>query len=112
MLCEEEPAVDELPYWETNNRYLERLEPEKLQDVINCLCRRLLRSRTFENMCIRGRYWQVIIDGTQLYSSQKELDGKSLHRTHNRGTEKECRENYHYFFERSESTERYARISF
>ncbi|GFI61789.1 hypothetical protein IMSAG049_00958 [Clostridiales bacterium] len=99
MLCEEEPAADELPYWETINRYLERLEPEKLQDVINCLCRRLLRSRTFEDMRIRGKYWQVIIDGTQLYSSREELDGKSLHRTHNRGTEKEYREDYYYVLE-------------
>lgn len=98
-LCAEEPVVDELPYWETINRYLERLEPEKLQDVINCLCRRLLRSRAFEDMRIRGKYWQVIIDGTQLCSSRRELDGKSLHRTHNRGTEKECQENYYYVLE-------------
>lgn len=68
-LCKEEAVVDELPYWETINRYLEKLEAENLQDVINCLCRRLLRSRVFEDMRIRGKYWQVIIDGTQLCSS-------------------------------------------
>lgn len=98
-LCGEEPAADELPYWETINRYLERVEPEKLQDVITCLCHRLLCSRAFEDMRIRGKYWQVIIDGTQLCSSRKELDGKSLHRTHNRGTEKEYQENYYYVLE-------------
>lgn len=42
---------------------------------------------------------QVIIDGTQLYSTQRELDGKGLHRTHNRGTEKEYQENYYYVLE-------------
>ncbi len=42
---------------------------------------------------------QVIIDGTQLYSTQRELDGKILHRTHNRGTEKEYQENYYYVLE-------------
>ena len=99
LLCKEEPAVEELPYWETINRYLERLEPENLQEVIHCLCRRLLRSRVFEDMRIRGKYWQVIIDGTQLYSTQRELDGKILHRTHNRGTEKEYQENYYYVLE-------------
>lgn len=98
-LCGEEPAVDELPYWETINRYLERIEPEKLQDIITCLCNRLLRSRAFENMRIRGKYWQVIIDGTQLCSSQEELDGKSLYRTHNKGTQKEYQENYYYVLE-------------
>ena len=87
MLCGEDPAADELPYWETINRYLGRLGPEKLQDVINCLCRRLLRSRVFEGMRIRGKYWQVIIDGTQLYSTRGELDGKSLYRIHQKETE-------------------------
>ena len=98
-LCGEEAAVDELPYWETINRYLERLESEKLQEAINSLCRRLLRSRAFEDMRIRGKYWQIIIDGTQLCSSRRELDGKSLHRTHNRGTQNEYQENYYYVLE-------------
>ena len=98
-LCKEEAVVDELPYWETINRYLEKLEPENLQDVLNCLCRRLLRSRVFEDMRIRGKYWQVIIDGTQLCSSRGELDGKSLRRIHNKGTGKEYQENYYYVLE-------------
>ena len=98
-LSVEEQTVEELPYWETINRYLEKVDPEKLQDILNRLCSRLLCSRAFENMRIRGRYWQVIIDGTQLCSSRRELDGKSLHRTHNRGTEKEYQENYYYVLE-------------
>lgn len=48
---------------------------------------------------IRGKYWQVIIDGTQLCSSRGELDGKSLHRIHNKETEKEYQENYYYVLE-------------
>ena len=99
MLCNEEPTVDKLPYWETINRYLERLEPDNLQEVIHCLCRRLLQSQAFETMRMRGKYWQVLIDGTQLYSTRRELDGKSLHRTHHRGTEKEYQENYYYVLE-------------
>lgn len=91
--------MEELPYWETINRYLEKVDPEKLQDILNRLCSRLLCSRAFENMRIRGKYWQVIIDGTQLCSSRRELGGKSLHRTHNRGTEKEYQENYYYVLE-------------
>ena len=59
-LCGEEPAVDELPYWETINRYLKRMDPCGLQEAINSLCRRLLRSRAFEDMRIRGKYWQVV----------------------------------------------------
>ena len=98
-LCGEEPAVDELPYWETINRYLKRMDPCGLQEAINSLCRRLLRSRAFEGMRIRGKYWQVIIDGTQLYSTRGELDEKSLYRIHQKGTEGEYRENYYYVLE-------------
>ena len=97
-LCGEEPAVDELPYWETVNRYLKRVDP-CLQGVINSLCRGLLRSRAFETMRIRGKYWQIIIDGTQLYSTRNALDGKSLYRIHRKGTGNEYRENYYYVLE-------------
>ncbi len=87
-LCGENMTTDELPYWETINKYLEKLEPQELQDVIHELVKRLLRSRAFEKARIREKYWQVIIDGTQIYSSRKELDEKSLFRVHNKGTEK------------------------
>ena len=99
MLSGEKPTADEIPYWETINRYLAKVEPEGLQEIVHQLCRRLLRSRAFENARIRGKYWQVIIDGTQLYSTRKELDGKSLYRIHNRGTQEEYRENYYYVLE-------------
>lgn len=99
FLCGEEPSADELPYWETINRYLMRLDPENLQNIIHSLCHRLLRSRVFENMRIRGKYWQVIIDGTQLCSTKEQLDGKSLYRVHNKGKPNEYQENYYYVLE-------------
>ena len=61
--------------------------------------RRLLRSRVFEDSRIRGRYWQVIVDGTQLESSRRELDPKSLYRIHRKGTPEEYREYYYYVLE-------------
>ena len=60
MLCKEEAVVDELLYWETINWYLEKLEPENLQDVINFLCRRWLCSRVFEEMRIRGNTGRLL----------------------------------------------------
>ncbi len=98
-LCGEDMPVDEIPYWETINKYLARLEPQELQDVIHGLARGLLRSRAFEEARIREKYWQVIIDGTQIYSSRKELDEKSLYRIHNKGTETEYTEYYYYILE-------------
>lgn len=98
-LCGEEPAVEELPYWETINRYLKGLDPCFLQKAVCQLCHRLLRSRAFENSRIRGKYWQVILDGTQIHSSRGQLDEKSLYRVYNRGTKEEYRENYYYVLE-------------
>lgn len=98
-LCGNEPEEEELPYWETINRYLARLDPEELGRTVPALCRRLLRSRAFEDARIRGKYWQVIIDGTQLHSTTGELDGKCMYRIHKKGTPEEYRESYYYVLE-------------
>lgn len=91
--------LKELPYWETINNYLKGVRTEELQDTVCRLVKGLIRSRAFEKARIKGGYWQVIIDGTQLYSSREKPDGKCLHRVHNRGTEKEYTEYYYYVLE-------------
>ena len=93
------PAVEELPYWETVNRYLKGLDSGQLQRIVCQLCRRLLRSRSFEGNRIHGKYWQFLIDVTQIHSSRGELDGKCLYRVRKRGTKEEYRENYYYVLE-------------
>ena len=98
-LCGEADAGNELPYWETMNRYLKRLKPACLQKVQTQLVRHLLRSRAFEAARVRGRYWQILIDGTQLYRSRNSLDERSLYCIHNKGTANEYRENYYYVLE-------------
>lgn len=91
--------LEELPYWETINNYLKGVQPEELQEIVCSLVRRLIRSRAFEKARISGEYWQVIVDGTQLYSSREKPDGKCLYRVHNKGTEKEYTEYYYYALE-------------
>ena len=91
--------LEELPYWETINLYLEKVADQELQEMICKLVKRLLRSRAFESSRIRGRYWQVIVDGTQLASSRKELDGGCLYRVHQKGTREEYVEYYYYVLE-------------
>lgn len=91
--------LEELPYWETINLYLKKVPDEELQEIICKLVKGLVRSRAFENARIRGRYWQVIVDGTQIVSSRKELDGGCLYRIHNRGTAEEYVEYYYYVLE-------------
>ena len=94
-LCGEE--LEELPYWETINNYLKKLDSEELQQMIHKLAARLIRSRIFEAARIRGKYWQVIVDGTQLESSHKKLDGKCLKRRHSGKDGKEDRTEYYYY---------------
>lgn len=98
-LCGEQSPEDEIPYWETINKYLERLDPQELQDVVCQLVHRLVRSRAFAGARVRNKYWQVIVDGTQIHSSRKKLDGKSLYRVHNKGTDREYTEYYYYILE-------------
>ena len=97
ILCGEE--LEELPYWETINNYLKRFSPNELQKVVWCLVYRLIRSRAFEDARIRGKYWQVIIDGTQLYRSRKDLGKHSLFCRKKKGTEEEYIEYYYYVLE-------------
>ena len=33
-ICGESASADEIPYWETINKYLERLDPKELQDTV------------------------------------------------------------------------------
>ena len=97
ILCGEE--LEELPYWETINDYLKRFSSDELQKVVWRLVYRLIRSRAFEDARIRGKYWQVIIDGTQLYRSRKDLGKHSLFCRKKKGTEEEYIEYYHYVLE-------------
>lgn len=48
-----------------------------LQDILCRLCSCLIRSQTFENVRIRGKYCQVIIDGTQATIQKMNWMGKA-----------------------------------
>ena len=77
-----EEELTELPHWKTINDYLEALEPEGLEEIIPQLVNRLTRIRTFENSRIRNKYWQIIVDGTQLYTFDERHCKHCLKREH------------------------------
>ena len=91
--------LEELPYWETINQYLERVNPQELQEIIHKIVWRLIRSRAFEQARIQDKYWQIIIDGTRLHSSREPLDGHCLFKVHKKGTDEEYTEYYYYVLE-------------
>lgn len=96
-VCGEE--LGELPYWETINNYLKRVNPEELQNTVCALVKRLIRSRAFEDARIRGRYWHVLIDGSGIVSSREELDGNYIFKVHHRGKPEEYKEYAYYALE-------------
>ena len=91
--------LEEAPYWETMNNYLERVNPEELQNTVCALVKRLIRSRAFENARIRGKYWQILIDATGITSSRHELDGNYIFKVHRKGTAEEYKEYFYYALE-------------
>ena len=96
-LCGEE--LKELPYWETVNNYLKRVNPQELQKAVCELARRLIRSKAFDGARIRGKFWQVLIDGTGIVASRTELDGNYIFRVYHKGTEQEYTQYEYYALE-------------
>jgi hypothetical protein len=67
--------LQEIPHWSTINNCLEKLKPSDLESVVNKIAYNLIRSKAFNVSRIRNKYWQIIVDGTGLYSfSEKHCD--------------------------------------
>lgn len=62
-----DPALREIPHYDTLNYYLEKLSPQALTDLRTKMVRSLIRSRDFDGSRLLGRYWRVILDGTGLF---------------------------------------------
>lgn len=87
-ICGLVEELSEIPHFVTINNYLSRLAPKYLEQMQVNLVKRLIRGRAYE----KARYhkkWIVIVDATGICSFDCENDEKCLHRTYNKGTEKE-----------------------
>jgi len=74
--------LKELPYWETINDCLKRLNPSEPEKVKDKMVNRLIRMRTFEDNRIKGKYWQILVDGTGWFSTDQPHCEHCLTRTH------------------------------
>ena len=59
--------LEEMPHYDTLNYYLEMLPPEELSGVRRKMLAGLIRRKQFYKNRLLGRYWRIILDGTQLY---------------------------------------------
>lgn len=77
-----------LPHHVTENEYLERLNPQEIQEIIQKIVYRMIRRKTFSDARFHGK-WLIIVDGTQLYSGGRRINDCCLEAHHNKGTEEE-----------------------
>lgn len=90
---------DYLPHYVTINDCLSKLQAEELEKIRKAMIYSLLRKRSFQNARLLGKYWCVIIDGTQLFSFDKRHCDKCLTKTFNKGKDNEKTVYYHQVLE-------------
>jgi hypothetical protein len=96
----EEEFLEELPHWSSINNYLEGLDPSELESVLPKLLNRLIRMHSFDKSRIRGKYWQILVDGVYLYTFKERHCDHCLSRTHKAtDTHPAWTEYYHYALE-------------
>ena len=77
--CDE---IMELPHYTTINNCLAMVNPDELQEIVYKMAYRLIRGKAFLDSRVYGSYWQILIDGTQLYSFKAKHCGHCLIREH------------------------------
>ena len=86
--------LEEMPHYDTLNYYLERLSPQCLADLRKKLVNALIRGKQFYRNRLLGKYWRVVLDGTQLYCFKERHCENCLSTTHT--TEDGKKETYYY----------------
>lgn len=77
-----------LPHGVTVNEFLERLEPEELEEIQSDIVYQMIRRKTFDTAKTDGK-WLVIVDGSELDEGRIRKNESYLIRCYNRGEENE-----------------------
>ena len=86
FLGEEKKKI--LPHGVTENEFLEKLNPEELENIQKDIAYKMIRRKTFDNARVLKK-WQVIIDATELDEGFQKKNEFYLSRCYNRGEEGE-----------------------
>jgi hypothetical protein len=89
----------ELPHYTTINNCLAKVKPEELQEIVQKIISQLIRSKAFLESRINKEYWQVLIDGSQLYSFKEKHCKHCMFREHSQDGKIVSIEYYHYVLE-------------
>lgn len=91
--------LEELPHYDTINDFLTGLDPTELEKIRDYMIRELLKKRCFESYRMLGKFWGVIVDGTELHTFKEKHCEHCLKRTYNKGTEEERTDYMHHVLE-------------
>ena len=91
--------LEEIPHYDTINDVFEKIKIEELEKIQKYMVTRLIRSKMFEKYKYKGKYYQVVIDGTGLVKYNQKEDKHCLRKTYNKGTEEEYSIYYRYVLE-------------
>lgn len=80
---------DYLPHGVTENEFLERLNPEELEEIQKDIAYTMIRRKTFNDARVLKK-WQIIIDATELDEGYQKKNDYYLSRCYNRGESNEC----------------------
>lgn len=94
-----EVELEELPHYDTINNVFERIDIEQLRGIQKYMVQRLIRSKMFDKYRYKGKYFQIVIDGTGLATFKERHCEHCLKRTYNKGQKDEYSIYYHYVLE-------------
>lgn len=91
--------LEELPHYDTINNVFKTVDIIELRKIQKYMVTKLIRSKMFDKYRYKGKYFQIVIDGTGLTSFKERHCKHCLKRVYNRGEEDEYTIYYHYVLE-------------
>lgn len=91
--------LEEIPHYDTINNVFEELEIGELRKIQKYMINRLIRSKMLNKYRFKGKYFQIVVDGTGIMNFKKRHCKHCLKRTYNKGEENEYSIYYHYVLE-------------
>ncbi len=91
--------IEELPHYDTINEVFEEIDINELRKIQKYMITRLIRSKMFDKNRYKGKYFQIVIDGTRIVTFKERHCKHCLKNTYNKGEENEYSIYYHYVLE-------------
>ena len=91
--------LEEIPHYDTINNVFENIKIDELRKIQKYMVTTLIRSKMFDKYRYKGKYFQIVIDGTGIMSFKERHCKHCLKRTYNKGTDEEKTIYYHYVLE-------------